>query len=55
MPVTARIPLHKVGLSWVGASVRHGKLIRGEHLIQSLHLSGGVYWIRGVYLRMDVY
>ena len=33
-------------LGW--ASIRHGAFIRGECLIQSLHLRGGVYWIRDV-------
>ena len=35
-----------------------GASIRRERLIQSLHLGGvggGVYWIRGVYLRVGVY
>ena len=45
--VTAPILLHKVGLSWVGASIRCEAFIRGERLKQNLHLSGGVYWIRG--------
>ena len=41
--VTAPIPLHKVGLSWVGASIRRGAFIRGERVKQSLYLGGGVY------------
>ena len=42
-------------LEW--ACIRHGAFIRGECLMQSLHLrgKGGVYWIRGVYLRVGVY
>ena len=37
------------------AFIRRGAFIRGERLIQRLHLGGGVYWIRGIYLRVGVY
>ena len=37
-----------------GSSIRHGAFIRGERLIQTLHLKGGAYKIRGVYLRVGV-
>ena len=39
----------------MGASNRHRAFIIGEHLMQSLYLSGGTYKIEGVYLRVDVY
>ena len=43
-------------LGWGGgASVRHGAFIRGERLIQTVHLREGVYQIQGVYLRVGVY
>ena len=38
-----------------GASIRHGAFIRGERLIQTVHLREGVYQIQGVYLRVGVY
>ena len=38
-----------------GASIRYGALIRGERLIQTVHLREGVYQIQGVYLRVGVY
>ena len=37
-----------------GTSVRRGALIRGEYLIQSLHLKRGAYWIRGVNLSITL-
>ena len=42
-------------LGW--ASIRHGAFIRGECLIQSLHLRGGVYWYEAFpgYSRVGVY
>ena len=36
------------------ASIRHGAFIRGERLIQTVHLREGVYQIQGVYLRVGV-
>ena len=42
-------------LGWGGASIRHGAFIRGERLIQTVHLREGVYQIQGVYLRVGVY
>ena len=41
-------------------SIRRGAFIRGERIIQSLHLGGGgggggVYWIQGIYSRVGVY
>jgi len=43
------LPFEVISFGGGGGSFRHGAFVRGERLIQTLHLRGGVYLIVSVY------